>query len=297
MPAHRITRVALAAAVLPAAGMAQDGKALFTLHCAACHLPDRQLVGPSLVEVTKLYTGKPAEFLAWCNDPQQKRPGVIQMPPMGHVGEENLLAIHSYILEASKGLEEVKVKGVDPYYASPSMRKRPQVQRIFMPNAGPAAIAVAVNDDLHYCWDAGECRLRYAWKGDFIDGWSYWRGNGNGLAKIQGQVFLTEEQSPLSPKAGPPAKFLGYRLQDGLPVFRYRLGTTEITETIMPTADGQALQRTFTATGPALPEKLTLTPAESVTYRSEDGSWDGSVLNLHPDHRSRFSITITPQQP
>ncbi|NIP96108.1 MAG: c-type cytochrome, partial [Akkermansiaceae bacterium] len=176
---------------------AEDGKALFTIHCAACHLTDRQLVGPSLVEVSRLYTGKLEEFVAWCREPRQKRQGVIQMPPMQHVGDDNLELIHAYILEVSRGMKEVKVQGLDPFYASPSMRKRPLVMRTFMPEAGPAAIAVAVNDTLHYCWDAGECRLRYIWKGDFIDGWPVWKGNGDGLARIQGDILLREEEHPL----------------------------------------------------------------------------------------------------
>ena len=136
----------------------------------------------------------------------------------------------------------------DPFYASPSMRRRPQVKRIFMPEAGPAAIAVAVNDDLHYCWDAGECRLRYIWKGDFIDGWSVWKGNGNGLAAIEGDVLLREDASPLSDlvsSGNAPPQFLGYSLTDGLPSFRWKVSGMVIEETIRPTANGRALSRSF----------------------------------------------------
>ncbi len=273
---------------------AQDGKTLFTQHCAACHLADRQLVGPSLVEVSKLYTGKLDQFLAWCIEPQQKRQGVIQMPPMRHVGEGNLKLIHTHILAASKGVKEVKVKGLDPFYASPSMRKRPQVQRLFMPEAGPAAIAVAVNETLHYCWDAGSCRLRYIWKGDYIDGWAVWKGNGNGLAKIQGDVLLREERTPLPyPKAKP--KFLGYKLVNGLPIFRYRLGSVEVLEEILPTSDGLALERTFTVTGANVPTNLTFTASDKVTYSSKKGSWKGTVLSTNPHRNGRFAVTITPK--
>ena len=75
------------------------------------------------------------------------------------------------------------------------MRRRPLVQRIFMPDAGPAAIAVAANDEWHFCWDAGPCRLRYVWKGDFIDEWPVWRGNGDAYAKVRGQVLLHEKRT------------------------------------------------------------------------------------------------------
>ena len=216
------------------------------------------------------------------------------MPPMVHVGDANLKLIHAYILEASKGVKEVKVKGTDPFYASPSMRKRPLVIRTFMPEAGPAAIAVAANDTLHYCWDAGECRLRYIWKGDFIDGYPVWRGNGNGLAKIQGDILLRETRTPL-PYEGGKAKFLGYKLEKGLPTFRYRLGNAEIKEQIRPTKDGNALERSFTVVASTAPQELTFTPSEHVSYSSKDGSWDGNVLKINTNRTGRFTVTITPK--
>ena len=280
----------LAMALSPFSLDAQDGKTLFAQHCAACHLPDRQLVGPSLVEVSKLYSAKIDEFLSWCKKPVQKRKAVIQMPPMGHVGDANLKLIHAHIVEASKGLKEVRVKGLDPFYASPSMRKRPQVQRIFMPEAGPAAIAVAVTDDLHYCWDAGECRLRYIWQGDFIDGGAVWRGNGNSLARIQGEVLLREEQNPvpfmdLVDSALPRPKFLGYSLVDGLPTFRWRVRGYEVAETIRPTKDGKALTRSFEVKG-KFPFALRFKSSDKMSVSTESAGLD---------ENGHLTITLTPR--
>ena len=274
-------------AVLPLS--AQDGKTLFTQHCAACHLPDRQLVGPSMVEVSRLYSTKLEEFLTWCKMPVQKRKGVIQMPPMAHVGDANLALIHAYVIQASKGVKEIKVKGLDPFYASPSMRKRPQVQRIFMPEAGPAAIAVAVTDELHYCWDAGECRLRYIWKGDFIDGWTVWRGNGNGFAKIQGEVLLREKKSPLIiPASSDSPRFLGYSLKDGLPTFRWRVGKVEVMERISPTANGKALHRSFDVKGSP---SVSLKPQESDQMRV----FSGASSRTSASDRVHATMTMTPK--
>jgi len=292
MPDPRSLQRALLATVFAATPLAaQDGKELFTLHCAACHLTDRQLVGPSLVEVSRLYTGKLDEFLAWCNEPKQKRQGVIQMPPMGHVGSDNLKLIHAHIIESSRGVKEVKVKGLDPFYASTSMRKRPQVQRIFMPEAGPAAIAVAVNDELHYCWDAGECRLRYIWKGDFIDGWAVWRGNGDGLAKIQGEVLLREERNPvpfdiLADSAAITPKFLGYSLKDGLPTFRWSAPGMEVAETIRPSGGGKSLTRSF---------QIESTIDLNLRFASSDGMSVSSTI-VQPDSNGRAYVTFTPKK-
>lgn len=275
-----------------AAVSAQDGKTLFTAFCSACHMPDRMHVGPSLVEIAGLYRDKRADFLQWCKDPKQKRKGVIQMPPMTFVSDDHLTSIHAYILASTAGMKEVIVKNADKFRASPSMRRRPLVQRLFLPNAGPAAIAVAVDDRYHFCFDAGECRLRYVWKGDFIDGWPVWRGNGNGLAKIVGVVLLREAKSPLPGFDGAPRKFLGYRMKDGLPTFRYRLGKIEVEERITLTDDKQALARQFVVKGAPADWQLTFTASEKMTYRSADGVFDGLVFTPRKAKTDAFTVIM-----
>jgi azurin len=185
------------------------------------------------------------ETVIWFQAPgkEGKYPYVCTYP--GHFTLMN--GVMNVSKRAAVGIVRGKPRS-DPFYTTPSMRQRPQVRRIFMPEAGPAAIAVAVNDELHYCWDAGECRLRYIWKGDFIDGWSVFMGNGNSLASIEGDVLLREEANPLanllSQESAPP-KFLGYSLTSGIPSFRWKISDFVIEETIKPTADGKALSRSF----------------------------------------------------
>ena len=38
-----------------------------------------------------------------------------------------------------------------------------RMRRAFMPDSGPASIAVTLPGEQSYCWDAGACRFRYAW--------------------------------------------------------------------------------------------------------------------------------------
>ena len=71
--------------LLSVAVRAQQGQELYQVFCASCHMADRFHVGPSLIEIGKLYGDKPDEFVAWCHAPKQKRKGVIQMPSMAHV--------------------------------------------------------------------------------------------------------------------------------------------------------------------------------------------------------------------
>ncbi len=220
------------AATVALSHAAPDGKQLFTTNCSACHLLDQMVVGPSLVEMRTLYDGKPDQFVQWAIAPEKKRDGVIEMPAMAHIGDEGLRAIYTHVMDISKGVKEKPMETGDPYSASPTHTVRPQVQRIFMPDAGPAAIAIALDDDTSLCWDAGTSRLRYSWTGGFIDGFPYWKGNGSSLANVVGKVKYTEEESPF--EALGERKFLGYKVESGLPTFRYSAGGAKITEGILP---------------------------------------------------------------
>ncbi len=146
-----------------------------------------------------------------------------------------------------------------PAYASQSGLagggKRPFVQRMFLPDAGPAAIAVALPGSWNFCWDAGTCRLRYIWQGAFIDAGAHWAGKGAELAVLDGKPWWQAEalENPAR-KAWPGMpegipRFLGYRTTPEGPVFRYRIGSTEITETISASADPSGLVLTVTADG------------------------------------------------
>jgi len=268
-----------------------DGVQLFTTNCSACHLLDQMVVGPSLVEMRELYNGKPDDFVKWSIEPQKKRPDAIEMPSMVHVGDEGLRAIYEHVMKVSKGVQEKQQQSGDPFADSPVQAKRPQVQRIFMPDAGPAAIAVALDDGLSLCWDAGECRLRYSWNGGFIDGFPYWKGNGSSLAKILGEIRYVEKESPFPDSE--QHKFYGYRIEEGLPIFKYRLGERMFTESFSPMLGGGGFSRHFT-TSPLSPGPLELDfPSDqSVEYGSDKGTWTGSKLKLTSAEAAVFTINI-----
>lgn len=275
------------AAALSAATAAPDGKQLFTTNCSACHLLDQMLVGPSLVEIRSLYDGKPDEFVIWSVAPQKKRPGVIEMGSQAHIGEEGLRAIYVHVMQVSKGVVAKKQEKGDPFAAAPTQAVRPQVQRIFMPNASPASIAVALDAKNSLCWDAGTCRLRYAWTGGFIDGFPYWQGNGSSLAKIVGAVKYTEVASPFGKDA--EVKFLGYKVKQGLPVFRYNVGERMVTESYSPVAEGQGFVRSFTVSTPT-PLVLDFPEQSGVTVTSDKGKLERGKLTLTPAEAAAFKL-------
>lgn len=278
------------AAAFSVASAAPDGKQLFTTNCSACHMLDQMVVGPSLVEIRSLYDGKPDEFVKWSVAPQKKRPGAIEMPSMVHVGEEGLRAIHAHIMEVSKGVVAKQQEKGDPFAASPTQTVRPQVQRIFMPNASPASVAVALDDTNSVCWDAASCRLRYAWTGGFIDGFPYWQGNGSSLAKVQGTVKYTEQASPFGKDAA--VKFLGYKVKGGLPAFKYTAGELTVTEAYTPVSEGMGFVRTFCVETKA-PIALDFPAQSGVSITTDKGKLEGGKLTLTPAEAAAFTLTFS----
>ncbi len=286
---HTAILFAFTLAPLPAA---PDGEQLFTTNCSACHLLDQMVVGPSLVELRTLYDGKPDEFVKWSVAPGKKRENVIEMPSMVHVGEEGLRAIHTHVMKVAQGVKAQEQKKGDPFASSPVQTARPQIQRIFMPDAGPAAIAVALDYGTSLCWDAGPCRLRYAWTGGFIDGFPYWNGNGSSLAKINGTVAYVEGKSPLP--GGEEAKFLGYSVKGGLPVFRYRIGETTVSEGYSPVAAGKGFVRSFALSpAPRTPLVLEFPTDRNAEITSDKGRMEGPRLTIPAADASNFTLTFS----
>jgi cytochrome c551/c552 len=274
---------------LSLASAAPDGKQLFTTNCSACHMLDQLVVGPSLVEMRSLYDGKPDDFVKWSIAPQKKRPGAIEMPSQAHIGEEGLRAIYSHVMAVSKGVLEKQQEKGDPYASAPIHLARPQVQRIFMPDASPASIAVALDATNSLCWDAGTCRLRYAWTGGFIDGFPYWKGNGSSLATVLGTVKYTEQASPFGKDA--LVKFLGYKDKDGLPVFRYKVGAYQVTEAYSPVGAGTGFVRSFTVVTTA-PLILDFPAQSGVSITADKGKLDSGKLTLTPAEAAAFNLTF-----
>jgi hypothetical protein len=66
--------------------------------------------------------------------------------------------------------------------------------RAFMPEAGPASIAVELPGGVSYAFDAGAGRFRYAWTGGYM---TRPASPERGLARINGQVFYREGAFPL----------------------------------------------------------------------------------------------------
>ncbi|MFM7241025.1 MAG: c-type cytochrome [Opitutia bacterium] len=262
------------------AAAAEDGKLLYEQNCAACHLPDQMVVGPSLIEISKLYAKKPKEFVEWAVKPQKKRNNVIEMPSMAHLGEAKLLAIREHMLTASVGLKEKPAITKDPL-ARPA--RRPEIQRMFLPNVGPAAIAVALPGDLNFCFDAGDCRLRTVWRGDFLDCWAYYKSNGKATAALLGKTLWS---LPADESLQRRVKFHGYTVDaTGLPTFEYE-------------RDGARFRETIVAAGAGLARRFEVTTTTPVTFTLDDATTSSvgvilkNTLTLTPAEAKSFTLTV-----
>ncbi|SMC65690.1 plastocyanin/azurin family copper-binding protein [Pedobacter africanus] len=192
-----------------------------------------------------------------------------------------------------KMAEPKKVQANHPYTPV-----APYLYRIFMEDAGPAAIAVSLPQELSYCWDAGLCRLRYAWKGGFVDNTGIWKGHADAVAKIVGTIFYREiMSSPLRiGKADeiPVAAYKGYRLVNKYPEFHYTLNGTDVYELILPKEDGKGLIRKFRIPDAGKTVWLACGISnESETYEASSGVWEKDKLKLSPQQARDFSVTIT----
>ena len=172
--------------------------------------------------------------------------------------------------------------------------KRPLMYRIFMPEASPAAIAVALKHGQNYCWDAGQCRLRYAWYGGFVDPWPVWRGNGHGLAKVLGTKYW-ESDVPGSIKIGDSEaepKFLGYRKVDGQPEFHYRVNGVDVYELITPLHSVIGIQRSFRIPNNTKPVVLPVGPTGRVAFEHSAGKLKDGLLVLTEGESASFTVSI-----
>ncbi len=172
---------------------------------------------------------------------------------------------------------------------------QPVVLRTFMPDASPAAFAVSIPGGQYYCWDAGACRLSYAWSlGGFVsNNKSHWEGNGKKVARFKGLPYYrratkgydgkkretldrADEGSPIYSFVGNEnfpfrigldseefaVSFRGYRLVDGLPEFMYDFGPYRITEYVKLNEARDGIVQHFTVNTDR-PVRLSLSANES----------------------------------
>jgi hypothetical protein len=172
----------------------------------------------------------------------------------------------------------------------------PYLIRTFMPNSGPAAIAVSLPDSLSYCWDAGSCSLRYAWSGGFLNMADLWQRKGDEVSGIAGEVFFKDKTNfpfLMGDKEGNPnAQFKGYRLIDRYPEFHFQMNGIDVYELIKSRPGGSGLVCYFRI--PKSTETIWFVKSYSgnVIISASAGRWYGNRLRLSPVEANHFTVTI-----
>jgi azurin len=190
--------------------------------------------------------------------------------------------------------------GAAPAGGHPYALVPPFVTRAFLPDTGPAAIGVSLPKKLSYCWDAGTCRLRYAWAGEYIDFTDFWKSYKRYDVKILGTVFYRDKTPfPLhidDPAAMPAVKFKGYSLIQRYPEFHYTIDGLDVYELIREKADGTGFTRAFRIPKTTKPIWFTFAPGDGVDYTCSKGQWVNGKLKLSPMEARQFTIIMTKKE-
>lgn len=185
-----------------------------------------------------------------------------------------------------------EIKALHPYTPV-----SPYHYRVFIDGSSPAAIAVSLTKDLSYCWDAGTCRLRFAWTGGFLDNSDLWKGKGDVSAKIIGEVFFRDmTEFPLSLKSPgkvPVFQFKGYSLINRYPEFHYTLDGIDVYELILPKEDGSGLIRKFRIPGIKETVWFNTKSEKDVKFESSEGKRQDNSFKLSASQAKNFIITIS----
>ena len=174
----------------------------------------------------------------------------------------------------------------------------PAVYRTFMPDCGPAAIAVGLpgaEGGQSYVFDAGQCRLRYAWSGGFVDNTEQWDGKGQRMTKIVGDIYFRDTGGfpwRIGREYAQPT-FKGYRLVNRYPEFRYAVNGVDIRELVKSLPAGRGLVRTFTLS----PSKQAITfiakDQPGIRLKPSVGRFQNGELTL-PAGTRQFTLTLLP---
>jgi azurin len=176
----------------------------------------------------------------------------------------------------------------------------PYLFRAFLPETGPDAIAVSLPQELSYCWDAGTCRLRYAWQGSFLDFSDFRKSYKKYAVKVAGTVFYRDKTAfPLridGPENIPAVKFKGYRLINRYPEFHYTINGMEVYELIHPKPDGAGLSRTFRIPKTRKPIWFAFSSEDGVDYSCAKGKWVDGKLKLSSGEAKEFTVIMTKKE-
>ena len=277
---------------LATAGIEMIGERRGEVSCIACHnyrginrQKDGVVPAPDLAEAGR--TVRRDWFQRWMHNPSRLQPGTSMpqlflsvSPEERDVKIDQLWSalVHQKDMPLPKGLLEKRTEGTrivvgDEPVIFRMATKTPvgQLDR---------AINVGIPGGLNFTFDAVTCRLRYVWKGSFIDAGPAWNGRGGNPVQAGGESLL-KLTSPHSIRIGSltepeSVRFRGYRLEDNYPVFRFEIDGASVELTVNVEA-GRVVQR-FQVRGAQ--GDVYYVGGDDASFASSKGERDGESLRF-----------------
>lgn len=214
---------------------------------------------------------------------------------MPQLSEDLNIPANRRVVQSNDGMGDNNHHGSAAKMNSLSKPVSPYLYRVYINGASPAAIAVSLTDSLSYCWDAGVAKLRFAWKGGFVDNSLLWKGHKNAAATIIGTVFYRDQVVyPLRiNNKDAKVEYKGYRLIDRYPEFQYTVNGLDVYELLKPSETGNGLMRSF-----KIPENndalsFVFDEDDGVVYSSDFGKQTIGKIEFSAGQGKFFTIVMT----
>lgn len=176
----------------------------------------------------------------------------------------------------------------------------PVLTRLFMPESSPAAIAVGMEKNQSYNWDAGFSHLRYVWHGGYIDASKQWDAKAHEVAKIEGDIYYRNTIGfpfrIVQQDSIPEPDFRGYTLINGYPEFKYQMGEVMVRELILPAEKLPGFQIQYILEGVNEPIWYVLSDNENLQVSTSKGEMKGNMIKLTSEQAREFTITIISEE-
>ena len=289
---------------LAAAGLAMIGVRRGKVSCITCHdyrginrRKDGVVPAPDLADAG--HTVRREWFDRWMHDPQRLQPGTSmpQLFPDVSPAERELriaqlwsalayqsqLPLPAGVLDQRTEGTRIIVRDTPVIFRMATVTPVGQIDR---------AINVGIPGGLNFTFDAVTCRLRYAWKGDFLDAGPAWNGRGGNPVKAGGTAILSIPSGhtlQIGQASDTDAlRFLGYRLKNHMPVFRYALNGAQIEHRI-DVAESRVRQ-TFVVRNASA--DIIYTGGSDIPVTAKSGQQEGDVIRFPKDDVVQFEIEM-----
>lgn len=280
-------------------GMTEGG-----LSCINCHdfngkKSQGEMRGP---DMTEMYARCRADWLRrWLREPSRIQAGTAMPAFFTDMPEDKSTPMIESIVRALSAGKDIPLPGAAPEPMIGYVLKvtdEPIVLRTFLQEAHPRAIAVGLPGGQSYCFDATDCRVRYAWSGDFLDAKPVWGDRGGQPAALLGvKWFTAADVFPLRigrAESLPKVKFRGYRLEKKFPVFLYDVDGVAVSEKVTVSASGRGIVREFEIKSPGGDVWFLGPLTPGVTFSSSAGPFVLGKLKIPAAPTVRFAVETNP---